>query len=82
LQGGVGSHGDGALSGTLDANELQQILEESGIFDFRPAALIKELDEEAVRFYLEKLGAKVTILTEEQVAYIGVPPAGPYKQDH
>jgi adenosylhomocysteinase len=82
LQGGVGSHGDGALSGTLDANELQQILEESGIFDFRPAALIKELDEEAVRFYLEKLGAKVTILTEEQVAYIGVPPAWPYKQDH
>ncbi|MCL5406576.1 MAG: adenosylhomocysteinase [Deltaproteobacteria bacterium] len=44
--------------------------------------LPKELDEEVARLHLEKLGAKLTILTPEQAAYIGVPANGPFKKEH
>ena len=44
--------------------------------------LPKELDEEVARLHLEKLGAQMTELTEEQAEYIGVPNGGPYKSDH
>ncbi|WP_294505411.1 adenosylhomocysteinase [uncultured Victivallis sp.] len=41
----------------------------------------KKLDEEVARLHLEKLGAKLTKLTPEQAAYIGVPVDGPYKPE-
>ncbi len=44
--------------------------------------LPKHLDEEVARLHLEKLGVKLTKLTPEQAAYIGVKPEGPYKPDH
>jgi adenosylhomocysteinase len=44
--------------------------------------LPKKLDEEVARLHLEKLGVKLTRLTEHQAAYIGVPVDGPYKPDH
>jgi adenosylhomocysteinase len=44
--------------------------------------LPKHLDEEVARLHLGALGAKLTKLTEEQAAYIGVPVEGPYKSDH
>ena len=44
--------------------------------------LSKELDEEVARLHLDKLGAKLTKLSEEQAEYIGVPVAGPYKPEH
>jgi adenosylhomocysteinase len=44
--------------------------------------LSKVLDEEVARLHLAKVGAKLTILTPEQAAYIGVPVEGPYKADH
>ncbi len=44
--------------------------------------LPKHLDEEVARLHLEKIGAKLTVLTEEQAAYIGVPQDGPYKPEH
>jgi adenosylhomocysteinase len=44
--------------------------------------LSKQLDEEVARLHLGKLGARLTELTPEQAAYIGVPVAGPYKADH
>ena len=44
--------------------------------------LSKELDEEVARLHLDKLGAKLTKLSEEQAEYIGVPVDGPYKPDH
>ncbi len=42
----------------------------------------KKLDEEVARLHLEKLGAKLTKLTPEQAAYIGVPVDGPYKPEN
>jgi adenosylhomocysteinase len=44
--------------------------------------LPKHLDEEVARLHLDALGAKLTKLSEEQAAYIGVPVEGPYKSDH
>ena len=44
--------------------------------------LDKQLDEEVARLHLDKLGAKLTKLSQEQADYIGVPVDGPYKPDH
>ncbi|HEX6047813.1 MAG TPA: adenosylhomocysteinase [Gemmatimonadaceae bacterium] len=44
--------------------------------------LPKHLDEKVARLHLEKLGVKLTRLTPEQAAYIGVKPEGPYKPEH
>ncbi len=44
--------------------------------------LSKQLDEEVARLHLEKLGVKLTKLTEEQADYIGVDADGPYKPEH
>ena len=43
--------------------------------------LPKILDEKVARLHLDKLGAKLTVLTEEQSFYLGVPVSGPYKPD-
>ncbi|MDA2805993.1 adenosylhomocysteinase [Nocardiopsis suaedae] len=44
--------------------------------------LPKHLDEKVARLHLDALGVKLTELTKEQAAYIGVDVAGPYKPDH
>jgi adenosylhomocysteinase len=44
--------------------------------------LPKHLDEKVARLHLDKLGVKLTRLTPDQAAYIGVPVEGPYKPDH
>ena len=44
--------------------------------------LPKHLDEEVARLHLDKVGAKLTRLSEEQANYIGVDQDGPYKPEH
>ncbi|WP_273430214.1 adenosylhomocysteinase [Chitinibacter tainanensis] len=44
--------------------------------------LPKHLDEMVARLHLQKIGAKLTVLSPEQAAYIGVPVDGPYKSAH
>ena len=44
--------------------------------------LPKRLDEEVARLHLEKIGVKLTRLTQKQADYIGVPVEGPYKAEH
>ena len=44
--------------------------------------LPKQLDEDVARFHLDALGVRLTTLTPEQSAYLGVPVEGPYKPDH
>src|ERR1700730_17245444 len=43
--------------------------------------LPKKLDEEVARLHLEKIGAKLTVLSSKQAEYIGVPTEGPYKAE-
>ncbi len=44
--------------------------------------LPKHLDEKVARLHLGKLGAKLTVLSADQAAYLGVPVEGPYKPNH
>ena len=44
--------------------------------------LPKKLDEEVARLHLEKIGVKLTTLTQEQADYLGVPVDGPFKPEH
>jgi adenosylhomocysteinase len=44
--------------------------------------LPKKLDEEVARLHLEKIGVKLSTLSQKQADYIGVPVEGPYKADH
>jgi adenosylhomocysteinase len=44
--------------------------------------LPKHLDEKVARLHLEKIGVKLTKLSEKQSTYIGVPVQGPFKPDH
>lgn len=62
---------------TLAQIELWTKNLETGVY-----MLPKELDEEVARLHLKKLGAKLTKLTPEQAAYIGVKVEGPYKSEH
>lgn len=56
--------------------------EEPENYDIGVHFLPKELDEEVARLHLGQLGAKLTVLTDEQADYIGVPVAGPFKPEH
>jgi adenosylhomocysteinase len=42
----------------------------------------KKLDEEVARLHLEKIGVKLTTLTQKQADYLSVPVEGPYKSEH
>ena len=55
---------------------------ESENYDIGVHFLPKELDEEVARLHLDQLGAKLTVLTQDQADYIGVPVAGPFKPEH
>ena len=44
--------------------------------------LPKKLDEKVAMLHLNKLGANLTRLSNDQAAYIGVAPEGPYKPEH
>ncbi len=44
--------------------------------------LPKLLDEKVARLHLKKIGANLTVLTQEQATYLGIKAEGPYKPDH
>jgi adenosylhomocysteinase len=52
------------------------------IYERRVYTLPKHLDEKVARLHLDALGVRLTELTPEQAAYLGVPVQGPYKADH
>src|SRR5271165_2244295 len=51
-------------------------------YEKRVYVLPKHLDEKVARLHLDALGVRLTSLSAEQAAYIGVPVEGPYKADH
>jgi len=61
---------------------LAQIQLAEGQLDIGVHCLEKKLDEEVARLHLEKLGVRLSTLSERQAAYIGVPVEGPYKPDY
>ena len=55
---------------------------DTGAYENNVYVLPKHLDEEVARLHLEKIGVKLTQLSQEQADYIGVPVEGPYKPEH
>ena len=53
-----------------------------GQYENKVYVLPKHLDEKVARLHLERIGAKITLLSDEQADYIGVPKDGPYKAEH
>ncbi|MBD8526621.1 adenosylhomocysteinase [Pseudomarimonas arenosa] len=51
-------------------------------YDKKVYVLPKKLDEEVARLHLEKIGVKLTKLTDAQADYLGVPVDGPFKPEH
>jgi adenosylhomocysteinase len=51
-------------------------------YENRVYVLPKHLDEKVARLHLEKLGVKLTTLSDKQASYIGVGETGPFKPDH
>jgi adenosylhomocysteinase len=54
----------------------------TGKYQKKVYVLPKQLDERVARLHLKKLGADLTVMTEEQCRYIGVEIDGPYKPDY
>ncbi|MFZ2065058.1 MAG: adenosylhomocysteinase [Xanthobacteraceae bacterium] len=52
-----------------------------GKYEKKVYTLPKHLDEKVARLHLDKIGAKLTKLSDKQSTYIGVPQSGPYKSD-
>ena len=51
-------------------------------YDNEVYVLPKHLDEKVARLHLDRIGAKITELSDEQAEYIGVAKSGPFKPDH
>jgi adenosylhomocysteinase len=51
-------------------------------YEKRVYTLPKHLDEKVARLHLDKLGVKLTELSDSQAEYLGIPKNGPYKSDH
>jgi adenosylhomocysteinase len=52
------------------------------LYERRVYTLPKKLDEKVARMHLDALGVRLTELTEDQAAYLGVAADGPFKPDH
>ena len=53
-----------------------------GKYQNKVYTLPKQLDEKVARLHLDKIGVKLTRLSDKQLTYIGVPVNGPFKTDH
>ncbi len=80
--------GTGHPSFVMSASFTNQVLaqielwERSDNYSVDVHVLPKELDEKVARLHLQKIGAKLTTLTNEQSDYLGMDTSGPYKPDH
>jgi len=59
-----------------------ELFNKSEDYENKVYVLPKKLDEKVARLHLTKIGADLTMLTQEQSEYIDVPVEGPYKPDH
>ncbi|MBT3971982.1 MAG: adenosylhomocysteinase [Euryarchaeota archaeon] len=77
-------HPSFVMSNSFTNQTLAQIdlWKNKGDYENKVYILPKHLDEEVARLHLEKIGCKLTTLTEEQADYINVNVEGPYKPEH
>ncbi len=81
--GNATGHPSFVMSNSFTNQTMAQIelFTRSGHYQNKVYVLPKHLDEKVARLHLDALGVKLTRLTDEQAAYIGVSPDGPYKPD-
>ena len=82
--GNATGHPSFVMSASFTNQTLAQIeLWQNGAkYEVGVHVLPKHLDEKVAMLHLEKLGAKLTKLSQEQADYIGVTTQGPFKPDH
>jgi len=82
--GNAMGHPSFVMSASFTNQTLAQIelWNDSGKYERKVYTLPKRLDEKVARLHLEKIGVKLTEMSDEQAAYIGVKQEGPYKADH
>jgi adenosylhomocysteinase len=82
--GNATGHPSFVMSASFTNQTLAQIelWTRQGHYEKKVYTLPKHLDEKVAALHLEKIGVKLTKLTEQQSAYLGVPAAGPFKADH
>jgi adenosylhomocysteinase len=82
--GNATGHPSFVMSNSFTNQTIAQIelFTKPGEYERKVYVLPKHLDEKVARLHLDALGVRLTRLTEEQAAYIGVPVDGPYKPDH
>lgn len=75
-------HPSFVMSNSFTNQTLAQIDLWTNNYEIGVYRLSKKLDEEVARLHLEQIGVKLTKLTPEQAAYLGIDANGPYKADH
>jgi adenosylhomocysteinase len=75
-------HPSFVMSNSFSNQTLAQLELWNNNYEVGVYRLPKQLDEEVARLHLDQLGVKLTTLSDQQSAYIGVPVKGPYKPDH
>jgi adenosylhomocysteinase len=82
--GNATGHPSFVMSNSFTNQTIAQIelFTKNDAYEHRVYTLPKHLDEKVARLHLDALGVKLTSLSEEQAAYLGVPVEGPYKPDH
>jgi adenosylhomocysteinase len=82
--GNATGHPSFVMSNSFSNQTIAQIelFTKNDEYEKKVYVLPKHLDEKVARLHLGALGVKLTLLTDEQAAYIGVPVDGPYKPDH
>ena len=77
-------HPSFVMSASFSNQVLAQIElhQNHGKYENRVYTLPKILDEKVARLHLEKLGVKLTVLSQSQADYLDVPVEGPYKAEH
>ena len=77
-------HPSFVMSASFTNQVLAQLAlhQNTGEYEKQVYMLPKKLDEQVARLHLDHLGVKLTELTADQAAYIGVPVEGPYKPEH
>jgi adenosylhomocysteinase len=59
-----------------------EVFTHTDFYEKKVYTLPKHLDEKVARLHLDALGVRLTVLSDEQAAYLGIPAEGPFKPDH
>ena len=80
--GNATGHSSFVMSTSFTNQVLAQMALHDGTVAEGVQVLSKELDEEVARLHLAHLDARLTVLSEDQAEYLGIPQKGPFKPEH